>query len=215
LDRHLECRPHIRFAVASAVDYDKGYLCVQIATLRVMLTLYREGIDIAIAIHEGPRYKIQQLRVYERDNDGREVEPLGGRRALREMIGAHSGDYFNRAQLIKDLQAVRTLYRDAGFANVEAEPETELHPVEEQVDIVVPIRRGPPVRVERIEVRATPRRRQSDPARNGAAGRAALQRDAPRNGQKAHHRARVLRPRRRFDRAGLGAGQDDRQYRSG
>jgi outer membrane protein insertion porin family len=143
----------------SALYYDKGYLSVQIATPRVMLTPDREGIDIAIAIHEGPRYKIQQLRVYERDNEGREVEPLGGRRALREMIGAHSGDYFNRAQLIKDLQAVRTLYRDAGFANVEAEPETELHPVEEQVDIVVPIRRGPPVRVERIEVKGNTKTR--------------------------------------------------------
>ena len=31
------------------------------------------------------------------------------------MIHAESGDFFNRAELIKDLQAVRTLYRDAGF----------------------------------------------------------------------------------------------------
>src|SRR5580693_5536747 len=99
----------------SALYYDKGYLSVQIGTPRVMLTPDRQGIDIAIVIHEGPRFKIRQLRIYERDNEGREVEPLGGRRALRQLIGAQSGDFFNRAQLIKDLQAVRTLYRDAGF----------------------------------------------------------------------------------------------------
>jgi len=143
----------------SALYYDKGYLSVQIGTPRVMLTADREGIDISVIIHEGPRYKIRQLRVYERDNEGREIEPLGGRRALRQMVSEQSGDYFNRAQLIKDLQAVRTLYRDAGFANVEAEPETELDPVHEQVDIVVPIRRGPAVHIERIEVKGNTKTR--------------------------------------------------------
>ncbi|MDP9149971.1 MAG: outer membrane protein assembly factor BamA [Myxococcota bacterium] len=143
----------------SALYYDKGYLSVQIGTPRAMLTPDREGIDIAVIIHEGPRYKIRQLRIYERDNEGHETEPLGGRRALRQLLRAQSGDYFNRALLIKDLQAVRTLYRDAGFANVEAEPETELDPVHEQVDIVVPIRRGPPVRIERIEVKGNTKTR--------------------------------------------------------
>ena len=84
---------------------------------------------------------------------------LGGRRALQEMMHAHSGDYFNRAELIKDLQAVRTLYRDAGFANVEAEPETELDPIHSEVDIVVPIKRGPPVTIERIEVKGNTKTR--------------------------------------------------------
>ena len=145
----------------SALYYDKGYLSVQIATPRVMLTPDREGIDIAIVIHEGPRYRIRQLRIFERDPDNaaRELEPLGGRRALREMLHAQSGEPFSRAELIKDLQAVRTLYRDHGFANVEAEPETELDPVHEQVDIVVPIRRGPPVTVERIEVKGNTKTR--------------------------------------------------------
>jgi outer membrane protein insertion porin family len=145
----------------SALYYDKGYLSVQIGTPRVMLTSDRSGIDIAIVIHEGPRYKIRQLRIYERgaDDAATEVEPLGGRRALQQMLHAHSGDYFNRAELIKDLQAVRTLYRDAGFANVEAEPETELDPIHSEVDIVVPIKRGPPVTVERIEVKGNTKTR--------------------------------------------------------
>jgi len=143
----------------SALYYDKGYLSVQIGTPRVMLTQDRGGIDIAVAIHEGPRYKIRQLRVYERDADGNEVSPLGGRQALEQMVSVHSGDYFNRAQLIRDLQAVRTLYRDAGYANVEAEPETELDPVHEQVDIVVPIKRGPEVRIERIEIKGNSKTR--------------------------------------------------------
>jgi outer membrane protein insertion porin family len=143
----------------NALYYDKGYMAVQIGTPRVMLTPDREGIEISIAIHEGPRFKIRQLRIYERDSDGKEVEPLGGRRALRQMIRAHSGDWFNRAELIKDLTAVRTLYRDAGFANVEAEPETEIDNVKNEVDIIIPIRRGPPVHIERIEIKGNTKTR--------------------------------------------------------
>ena len=76
---------------------------VQIGTPRVMLTPDREGIEITLVIHEGPRFKIRQLKIYERDNDGKEIEPLGGRRALRQLVRAQRGDYFNRAELVKDL----------------------------------------------------------------------------------------------------------------
>jgi outer membrane protein insertion porin family len=145
--------------MVNALYYDKGYMSVQIGTPRVMLTPDREGIEITLVIHEGPRFKIRQLKIFERDNDGREVEPIGGRRALRQMIRAHSGDYFNRAELVKDLQAVKTLYRDAGYANVENEPETELDPVHQEVDIIIPIKRGPLVHVERIEIKGNTKTR--------------------------------------------------------
>src|SRR5262252_6685905 len=143
----------------NATYYDRGYLSVQVATPRVMLTPDRNGIEITLTINEGPQYKIRQLRVYERDASGREVEPLGGRRHLREMVRAKSGDTFNRAELAKDLQSVRTMYRDEGYANVEADPETQLDPDKQMVDIVVGIRRGPPVYFERIEVRGNTKTR--------------------------------------------------------
>lgn len=139
-------------AVISAYYYDRGYLAVAIATPRVMLTPDRNGIEVSITIEEGPRFKIRQMRVYERGPDGREVEPLEGRRHLRNMVRAKPGDYFNRAELLEDLNAVRTLYRDAGYANVEANPETKVDPEHNEVDVVVPIVRGPVVYFERIEI---------------------------------------------------------------
>jgi outer membrane protein insertion porin family len=139
-------------AVVSALYYDRGYLSVAISTPRVMLTSDRNGIEVSITIDEGPRYKIRQLRVYEKGPDGREVEPLEGRRHLRNMVRAKSGDYFNRAELLEDLNAIRTLYHDAGYANVDANPETKLDPETREVDVVVPIVRGPVVYFERIEI---------------------------------------------------------------
>ncbi|HEY2514433.1 MAG TPA: outer membrane protein assembly factor BamA [Polyangiaceae bacterium] len=143
----------------NALYYDKGFMSVQIGTPRVMLTPDREGIEITVVIHEGPRFKIRQLKVFERDDEGHEIEPLGGRRALVQLLRAHSGDWFNRAELVKDLTAVRTRYRDEGYANVEAEPETALDPVHQEVDIIIPIRRGPMVYVERIEVKGNTKTR--------------------------------------------------------
>jgi outer membrane protein insertion porin family len=146
-------------AVISALYYDRGFLAVSIGTPRIMLTPDRGGIEVSITIEEGPRFKIRQLRIYERGPDGREVEPIDGRRNLRMMLRAKSGDYFNRAALLEDLQAVRTLYRDHGYANVDANPETDLDPSTNEVDVVVPVQRGPLVYFERIEVRGNSKTR--------------------------------------------------------
>ncbi len=143
----------------SALYYDKGYMAVQIGTPRVMLTTDREGIDITIVIHEGPRFKIRRLDIYEQDNDGNKVDPLGGRKKLREMIRAQPDDWFNRAEIVKDLESVRTLYKDAGYYTVEAEPDTEVDAAHAQVDIIIPIKRGPPVRIERIEIKGNTKTR--------------------------------------------------------
>jgi outer membrane protein insertion porin family len=146
-------------AVISALYYDRGFLSVSINTPRVMLTPDKNGIEVSVTIEEGPRYKIRQLRVFERGADGREVEPIDGRRNLRMMVRANQGDYFNRAALLEDLQAIRTLYRDHGFANVDATPQTNVDPDSHEVDVIVPVDRGPLVHFERIEVRGNSKTR--------------------------------------------------------
>ncbi|MFZ5894476.1 MAG: outer membrane protein assembly factor BamA [Myxococcota bacterium] len=146
-------------AVISALYYDRGFLSVSLSTPRVMLTPDKSGIEVSVTIDEGPRYKIRQLRIYERGADGREVEPIDGRRALRMMVRANAGDYFNRAALLEDLQAIRTLYRDNGYANVEATPQTNVDPDTHEVDVIVPVERGPLVHFERIEVRGNSKTR--------------------------------------------------------
>lgn len=146
-------------AVISALYYDQGFLAVSINTPRIMLTPDRSGIEVSITINEGPRFRIRQLRVYERGKNGKEVEPIGGHRRLRMMVRAEPGDYFNRAALLEDLQAIRTLYRDHGYANVDATPQTNVDPEAREVDVIVPVERGPLVHFERIEVRGNSKTR--------------------------------------------------------
>ncbi len=146
-------------AMISAMYYDRGFLQVSVSTPRVMLTPDKSGIEVSVTIDEGPRFKIRQLRVFEMGPDGTEVEPIGGRRALRLMVRAESGDYFNRAQLLEDLGYIRSLYRDEGYANVVAEPQTSVDAQSREVDVVIPIVRGPVVYFERIEMRGNPKTR--------------------------------------------------------
>ncbi len=146
-------------AMISALYYDRGFLQVTVNTPRVMLTPDKSGIEVSITIDEGPRFRIRQLRVFEQGPNGQEIEPLPGRRALRLMVRADSGDYFNRAQLLEDLELIRSVYRDKGYANVAAEPQTNIDIETNEVDLVVPVRRGPLVRFERIEVRGNTKTR--------------------------------------------------------
>ena len=146
-------------AMISALYYDRGYLEVSVHTPRVMLTPDKSGIEVSVTIDEGPRYKIRQLRVFEQGPDGKEVEPLGGRRALRMLVQGESGDYFNRAQLLADLGEIRAMYRDAGYANVVAEPQTQLDSANHEVDLIIPVVRGPMVYFERIEIRGNTKTR--------------------------------------------------------
>ena len=136
-----------------ALYSDKGYLAISVSTPRVMLTPDREGIEVTIIIEEGPQFTVKRLDIYERDAEGREVEPVGGRKQLRSLVALKSGDIFNRASLVKDLASVKTLYKDAGYANVEADPQTQLDFDKKEVGITVPIHRGPLVHIGRIEVR--------------------------------------------------------------
>lgn len=136
-----------------AAYYDRGHLTVDIATPRVALTPDRQYIDIVIPIREGPRYRIGRLRVQEVDEDGNEVEPLGGRRQMRERVHAVPGDYFSRSVIGRDIVAVQTHYRDAGYANVEVTPDIQPDTARQTVDLTVRIVRGPIVHIHRIEVR--------------------------------------------------------------
>ncbi|MCL2824626.1 MAG: outer membrane protein assembly factor BamA, partial [Polyangiaceae bacterium] len=145
--------------MVSSLYHDRGYLSIQVAAPRVDLTPDRTGIEVTLGVIEGPQYKIRRLRVYDVDPDGREIEPIGGRRALREMLRAKPGDVFKRAEMALDIQRIRTLYRDAGYANVEADPIPDLDPERALVDVVIPIRRGPIVHIERITIRGNTKTR--------------------------------------------------------
>ncbi len=137
--------------------YDKGYLMVRVGTPRIELTPDREHIDITIPITEGPRFRVGRIRVKEVDEDGREVEPLTD--DLREEIELDAGDWFSSTRIRLGLDGITRTYRDEGYARVEVNPETDLDSDRRIVNIDISVVRGPPVRIERINIRGNTKTR--------------------------------------------------------
>ncbi len=144
-----------------AYYYDQGYLAMRVGTPRIALTPDRRFIDITIPVEEGPRFRIGRLAVREVNEEDQNVEPLGGRRALRDLVRANPGDWFNRTAIAQSLLAITRRYRDEGYAFVDINPETDLDMERRIVHVAVVIRRGPPVRIERINIRGNTKTRDS------------------------------------------------------
>lgn len=149
-----------------ALYYDRGYLAVEVGTPKVDLTPDRQHIDISIPIKEGPRFRIGRLSIAEVNEDGEEVEPIGGRRKLRELLDIEPDDWFSRSSIAQSLLSITRVYRDEGYAKAELSPQTDLDIAEETVDVVVSIQRGPPVRIERINIEGNTKTRDQVIRRN-------------------------------------------------
>ncbi|MEM9071795.1 MAG: outer membrane protein assembly factor BamA, partial [Myxococcota bacterium] len=139
--------------------YDKGYLTVRLGTPRIELTPDRQHIDITIPITEGPRFRVGRVRVRETNEDGNEIEALES--DLRDRIELEAGDWFSSTQIRLGLDRITRAYRDEGYARVEVNPETDLDSDRRIVNLEINIVRGPPVRIERINIRGNTKTRDS------------------------------------------------------
>jgi outer membrane protein insertion porin family len=136
--------------------YDRGYLAASVDPPEVR----QNGpyTDVRLHIVEGPRFRLRRLGIDERDPDGRVVPPLG-HVPLRSFLSLQDGEWFSRGVLVKDLASVRTFYRNAGYANVDAEPETDLDTAAAPptVDVTIAVHRGPIVAVDSVVIRGNHR----------------------------------------------------------
>jgi outer membrane protein insertion porin family len=142
-----------------ALYYDHGYLTVEMGEPRIELTSDHRYVDVTVPIKEGPRFRVARVRAMELDKDGKEIEPLAGRKQLREGIELNPGDWFSRSTIAKNLQDITRYYRDRGYAKAEVAPETALHMEKREVDIAVTIRRGPLCYIQRINIKGNTKTR--------------------------------------------------------
>jgi len=144
-----------------AYYYDEGYLGMTTGRPRVELSPDRHYVDITIPVEEGPRFRIGRLTVTETDAEGNEVETLVPREELLTSLGVESGDWFSRTRLVEALQGLTRRYRDAGYANADLAPQTEVDTDRRIVDLEIHIERGPIVFIERIEIAGNTKTRDS------------------------------------------------------
>ncbi len=118
----------------ASIYYDRGYVAVKVS--RPGITRREGAVGVRFSIEEGAQYTIKSVQVYE-DIQGVHKPPLGGWKSSFKP-----GDLFRRREFAIDLDWLRRIYQDEGYANVEAYPQTDLDEAKKQIAIVVPIVRG-------------------------------------------------------------------------
>ncbi len=104
----------------------------------------KEGVSVTIEITEGPRYRIRNVRV-----DG---DLLGTAEELLQQVNLTKEEFFNRDTVIEDIQALKRVYEDEGYAYAEVTPLTQEDDENSLVDVTYHIDKAKKVRFERINI---------------------------------------------------------------
>jgi len=131
-------------AVIEAAYYDRGYLNVKVEKPSVSLSPDKRLIFIDIRIEEGDPYRISKI-----DFAGDLLFP---KPQLQSVILSEVGEYFSRAKIIHDDNALAEMYQDLGFAYANFSPETQVDPANHTVALTFTVQKGKPQTVETIAI---------------------------------------------------------------
>lgn len=103
-----------------------------------------KGLKIIMEIEEGDQYGVNKVSV-----EGDLIMP---REALLEKVNIGKEKFFNREVIRNDINTLRDVYVNAGFAYADVTPSTKEDDKNHLVDIVYTISKGQKVRFERINI---------------------------------------------------------------
>ena len=123
---------------------DHGYIYAKVSKPSIALSPDKRYLYITLHIEEGEQYRVGQI-----DFSG---ELLHEKSELRRLTQVQTGEIFARSRVGKDLFAVSDLYRDAGYAYANVNPETKVDPKTRIVDLTYDVQPGKKTHFERIEI---------------------------------------------------------------
>lgn len=129
-------------AVLQTFYYDNGYIDHQIS--EPVILRGRDGIEVVIRINEGKQYRVGKVELGgDLIADGRE---------LLKLVKLTTGQIFRGSRLREDMKFLTDVYSNSGYAFAEVEPVTKVNPTEQQVDVALLVKKGPPVYFNRVLV---------------------------------------------------------------
>jgi outer membrane protein insertion porin family len=131
--------------------WDRGYVQVKVGTPLIELSPDKQSMYITISIEEGPQYRLGTI-----DVRGDLLEP---KEFFLKRVSVKPGEIFNRSKLSDDLQKLTDLYKDRGYAYVNASPATPVDEKTRTVDVAFEIQKGELVYFDRINVRGNSKTR--------------------------------------------------------
>ena len=131
--------------------WDRGYVQIKLGTPVLELSPDKQSLFISINIEEGPQYRLGKVDI--------RGDLLESKEYFLERVSVRSGDIFNRSKLSEDLQKLTDLYKDRGYAYVNATPATPVDEKAKTVDVTFDIQKGEMVYFERINIRGNSKTR--------------------------------------------------------
>ncbi|MCG2778072.1 MAG: outer membrane protein assembly factor BamA, partial [Desulfobacterales bacterium] len=123
--------------------HNKGFIKAKVGEPKISYEK-EKGITITIEIHEGPQYHVGKVAI-----EGDLVKPADD--LLKEVqIGQEKT--FNRETVRKDVQALRSIYADEGYAHAEVTPVTKEDSEAHLMDITYTISKRQKVRFARVNI---------------------------------------------------------------
>jgi outer membrane protein insertion porin family len=131
--------------------WDRGYVQVKVANPLVELSPDKQSMYITISIDEGPQYRLGKVDVT--------GDLLESKEFFLSRVSVKTGEIFNRSKLSDDLQKLTDLYKDRGYAYVNATPTTPVNEKTRTVDVLFEIQKGELVSFDRINIRGNTKTR--------------------------------------------------------
>lgn len=128
----------------TAYYYDKGFVQVSVNMPHIRLSKDKRYLYISVQIDEGERFSTASLDV--------QGDMLLDREELLAMTTLKAGEVFSYGTMRRDMEALRVLYQDAGYAYVNVNPLTRLDPTTKTVAVMYDIEQGKKVQIGRIEM---------------------------------------------------------------
>jgi outer membrane protein insertion porin family len=131
--------------------WDRGYVQVKVGTPLIELSPDKQSMYITISIEEGPQYRLGAIDI--------RGDLLESKEFFLKRVSVKPGEIFNRSKLSDDLQKLTDLYKDRGYAYVNASPATPVDEKTRTVDVTFEIQKGELVYFDRINVRGNSKTR--------------------------------------------------------
>ena len=135
----------------TAFYFDRGYIDVKISKPQIELSPDKRWLYITIPLEEGSSYKLGAI-----DFDG---DLLLSKAELLRRMKIKTGDTFSSSKLRQEIGRIGLLYKDAGYAYANVQPQTPIHPAERVVDLQFNIQQGDKVYFRRIHIRGNTKTR--------------------------------------------------------
>ncbi len=122
--------------------YDNGYINVKVDEPKVKRK--DDGIYVTMRIDEGEQFNMGDVSF--------SGEVPGGEELAKLNVGLEKGTVFKASALRDDVFRLTGYFSNQGYAFVNVEPDTSVHPDQKTVDVTYRVDRGPEVFVDRVEV---------------------------------------------------------------